>query len=430
LLSTIGSHGDVHPFVGFGQALQRRGHEAILITNGYFESLARSAGLPFVALGSADEFREMLKDPDLWNAMRAFDAVFMRGVMPYLKQVHDTIADQIQPGNTIVVASSLALGARILAEHVDVPLATVHLAPCILRTVYDVPKLPGLVMPGWWPKWFKRLVWKFGDAVVVDRKIAPGINEFRATFGLPPVKGILKDWWHSPQIVIGMWPDWFMPPQPDWPKQLRTAGFPLYDETGITPLDAELSRWLDAGSPPVAFTPGSAMIRGEDFFGASAGACAKLNRRGILLTRHAEQIPANLPPGVRHVSYAPFGQLLPRCAALVHHGGIGTTSQALRAGCPQLIMPMAHDQFDNAHRISQLGVGRSIALKNYRSESVAESLRQLLDNPALSDAAKSVAKRFEGINGLEAACDILQAFADKRLKANRAAPAESAASKI
>ena len=96
---------------------------------------------------------------------------------------------------------------------------------------------------------------------------------------------------------------------------------------GALYLDCE---WLDAGEPPIAFTAGSAMVHAREFFAASIEACESLNRRGLVLTRFGDQLPRELPPSVKHVEYAPFGSLLPRCAALVHHGGIGTTAQALR----------------------------------------------------------------------------------------------------
>jgi UDP:flavonoid glycosyltransferase YjiC (YdhE family) len=136
----------------------------------------------------------------------------------------------------------------------------------------------------------------------------------------------------------------------------------------------ELERFLAAGEKPIAFTPGSAMQFGQSFFRESAKACELLNRRGILLSRHREHIPVDLPPTVRHFDYAPFSRILPRCAALVHHGGIGTTSQALAAGVPQLIMPMAHDQFDNAHRVARLGAGDVIKRRNYRAKAAAAKL--------------------------------------------------------
>jgi UDP:flavonoid glycosyltransferase YjiC (YdhE family) len=257
----------------------------------------------------------------------------------------------------------------------------------------------------------KRGIWRLVDAVV-DYKICPTINAFRAQLGLTqPAQRIFSSWWNSPQLVLGMWPQWFAPSQPDWPAQTKLAGFPLFDETGITPIGDELDRWLDAGAAPVAFTAGSAMAMGERFFGESAQACARLNRRGILLTRHTEQLPRALPAMVRHFDYAPFGQLLPRCAALVHHGGIGTTSQALRAGVPQLIMPMAHDQFDNAARVERLGVGRKIGRRSYRASKVARRLHELIDSPDVRSRARQVASRFEGASALQRAADLVESLA-------------------
>jgi UDP:flavonoid glycosyltransferase YjiC (YdhE family) len=94
----------------------------------------------------------------------------------------------------------------------------------------------------------------------------------------------------------------------------------------------------------------------------------------LLLTRHGENIPPNLPPGVIHVPYAPFSELLPHCSALVYHGGIGTLSQALAAGVPHLVMPMSHDQPDNAWRLKDLGVGDSLPPKRFTPKNVAKKL--------------------------------------------------------
>src|SRR6185436_13395214 len=98
--------------------------------------------------------------------------------------------------------------------------------------------------------------------------------------------------------------------------------------------------------------------------------CALLGRRGILLTRHREQVPDNLPREVIHIDYAPFSQLLPRCAALVHHGGIGTSAQALASGVPQLVTPFTHDQPDNAARLKRLGGAEVLPSSRYRAHRI------------------------------------------------------------
>lgn len=409
LLFTIGSHGDVHPFVGLGITLRRRGHRVTLITNEHFKPLAQKAGIEFAQMGSDEHFRQMLNDPDLWHKYRGFDAVFMRGVIPYLEESYRVIESLHVPGETVMAASTLGLAARIAQEKLGIPTASVHIQPAIMRTVHDLPRLPGLPMGRWMPKWLRKWIWDGGDKYFLDPKLAPPINELRLKLGLSePVKGIMNDWWHSPDRIIGLWPDWYGPRQPDWPERLRIVGFPLYDEEGITPLSPELDYWLGGGDPPIAFTPGSAMIQGGSFFMESTKACVHLNRRGLLLTRHKDQIPRDLPPQVKHIDYAPFSTLLPRCAALVHHGGIGTTAQTLRAGIPQLIMPMSHDQFDNAERVKKLGAGDEIKLNRYRAPEVVQRLQPLLISSKVRESCHQISAKFAGQNALEQAADLTE----------------------
>lgn len=406
LLITIGSHGDVHPFVGLGIALKARGHDVTLATNSHFEKLARSAGLDFVELGTDEQFRDTIKNPDLWHKTRAFKTVF--GMSKQLmERTYEIIKERNIRGKTVVAASSLSLGARIAQEHLKVPTATVHLQPSVLRTVYDVPRLPGLIMPKWLPKRIKQMVWDGGDKWYVDPVIAPAINEFRARLGMPPVNSIIGSWWNSPSLIIGMWPEWFAPVQPDFPTQLKLVGFPLYDESGINDLSSELDAWLSAGEAPIVFSTPSANVHAAEYFQTSVEASARLNRRGLLLTRHTDQIPKNLPPHVRHFDYAPFKALLPRAAALVHNGGVGTTAQALRAGTPQLIAPLAHDQFDNAFRVERLGVGREIPQNRYGTSRVVRTLGEMLASSEMKATCAKIATRFTD-NGLEAAADHLE----------------------
>jgi UDP:flavonoid glycosyltransferase YjiC (YdhE family) len=153
------------------------------------------------------------------------------------------------------------------------------------------------------------------------------------------------------------------------------------------------------------------MFDGAAFFRAAIEACKQLNRRGILLTRHSDHLPASLPDNVIHVDYAPFSLLLGRVAALVHHGGIGTSAQALANGAPSLVAPMAHDQFDNAERMRRLGVATVVPASRFTGRRVANALRGLLDSADLRRNVADVAARFEGVDGLEASCDILESLA-------------------
>lgn len=407
LLIAIGSHGDVHPFVGIGLALRARGHGVTLMASGHFESLARRAGLDFAPAGTAEEYQALALRPELWHPMKGFRLI-MRNTVHAMRPVYDLIAGRYVPGETVVAASTLALGARVAQDKLGVPTATVHLQPSTIRTSYETPRLPGGPLRPWQPPWVKSALWWVADKLVIDPALAAGVNAFRAEVGLPPVARVMKDWWNSPDRVIGMFPDWFARPQPDWPPQTRLAGFPLYDEKGLEPPPVALVRFLDAGEKPVAFTPGSAMWQGRAFFDAAVGTCKLLGRRGLLLSRRAEHIPPRLPPEVLHVPYAPFSELLPRCAALVHHGGVGTSSQALAAGVPQLVTPMAHDQPDNAERLERLGVARGIPVERFTPEVGAQLLGELLGSSDVARACEVVQERMKASHGTDTACDIIE----------------------
>ncbi len=408
LLIPVGSHGDVHPFLGLAQALRGRGHRVTFLINEHFGPLVRGLGFEMAPIGEADVFEEGLRDPDLWHPTKAFPVV-IRSVLEHARIAYPLIEELYVPGETVAAGGSLAFSMRLAQETLGLPAATVHLQPGILHSDHEPPVYPGFETPRWWPRWFKRPFFNLIFARVVDPNVAPGLNALRAELGLPPVRDVLRTWSHSPSRILGFFPSWFAPIQPDWPPQTRLVGFPLYDERDATPMPPELDGYLEAGPPPIAFTPGSANIHGRPFFEAAIDACRLLGRRGLLLTRHPEQIPAELPEGVRHVSYAPFSQLLPRVSALVHHGGIGTAAQGMASGIPQLVMPLGHDQYDNAARMRRLGVARSLLPGRFRGPAVAAALRELLDHAEVADSCRRVASRFaEDSRAMERAAEAIE----------------------
>lgn len=237
--------------------------------------------------------------------------------------------------------------------------------------------------------------------------ICPWLNAFRRRFGLPPARSIFGHWWNSPEKVLGMFPQWFAAVQPDWPSQVHLTGFPLYSEETVWEPSEELESFLSHGAPPIVFTPGSANLFGHEFFKTAIAVCQRLGRRGLLLTRFPEQIPSNLPTQVRHFDYAPFRWLLPRSSMLVHHGGIGSMSQAIAAGIPQIIMPMAFDQLDNATRIKRLGIGDWVPRPRFRAARVAEVAKRLLQDDNVAAGCRSYSTALTKSDGLQQTVDAI-----------------------
>lgn len=398
VVSALGSAGDVHPFIAISQTLQSRGHRVQMIAAPYFEPRIRRAGIGFTPLGAPGDFERLLQRPELWHPRRSGRFLIDELLNHLLDAVAVTTAAISQPGDTVLVGSTLSWGVRLVQEHSGLPAATVHLSPLCLPSAVRPPVLPGIGDLSWLPVWALRALQSAVERLLIDPWVAPRLNRIRAGMGLAPVRRVLSRWLHSPDLVIGAWPDWFAPLQPDWPAQTRTCGFPLFDERphhgsgSGNGLDAALDAFLSAGPAPIGITPGSAMAHGAAFFARALEACTALGHRALLISPFPDQLPAALPAGALQVPYAPFSALLPRLKGLVHHGGIGTSAQALAAGIPQLVVPFAHDQFDNAARLRRLGVAVTLdaaaPVTDWRV-----GVRELLDAPGRAVALHCNAQR-------------------------------------
>lgn len=422
IVIALGSAGDVHPQMGLALTLRQRGHRVVFVGPAIFHVLAERVGLEFIGVGSEEDYHRAIRDPDLWDPLRAFRSVARYLLIPTLRPLYELIAASLNTASNapthelsriVVAAPATAFGARIAQEKLGVPLATVHLQPSVLRSVADPAcyGFPDILRS--LPPILRRLYYRAVDRLVIDPPIAKEVNAFRAELGLAPVGRFFDRWLHSPELVIGLFPEWFAPAPPDWPSHVHLTGFPLWDEGEVRQPSPELGAFLAAGEPPVVFTAGSAMAQGRDFFRVSAEVCRKSGWRGLLLTQFPEQLPAHLPDGVRHFHYIPFSDVLPRAAAFVHHGGIGTTAQALAAGVPQLVVPLAHDQPDNAARVKRLGTGDYMQPKEYKAEKVLARLEQLMASRSVRDSCRKRASALAERTALARASDLIERLAAK-----------------
>lgn len=400
LLISLGSMGDTLPFVALGQALLARGHRVTLMANGHYQTYIEGQGVPFVEGLTAAEFQEYARIQVDWTFRQSLEATGQM-LLGQLRKAYDFVAQHSAGGDTVVAAQAYALGARVAQEKLGVPLATVHVQPLWFRSAYSSPVLP---------RWLPRLVPRAFDRLLdlaVDTGLGPPVNAFRAEFGLPPAKRLLKQWWNSPNMVLGLFPEWYDPPQPDWPLNTVLTGFPLLKRQPPA-LSAELQAFLAAGTPPLLFTQTSVSKQVRVYFEASAAAAQALGRRAIFLTPHEGQIPPSLPETIRRESFVPLDALLPHCAAHVHHGGIGTIAETLLAGVPQLTVPMVNDQNDNSLRLLRLGASAYLKPAAYTADRAAEVLRQLLDSADVQARCRELSARCRQHDSLAVACDALE----------------------
>jgi len=409
ILTPVGSHGDVHPFVGIGRRLKERGHEVVLMTAGAFEDVAGAAGLEFIPTVSKEKYFELTENPDLWHPQRGL-ALVLSTAAEYMRHGYALLDDAYEPG-TVLVGHMLSVATRVFQEKNDALAATVQIAPSGLRSTHQLPPVvPGVDLSGW-PRPIKRGFWWIADRFVVDPHIVPALNEWRAELGLAPVYRLFKGWLNSPQRVIALFPDWFGGSPPDWPPQAVEVGFPLYDEADLREPDGELEAFLascESEGGPIVLTPGSANRHAKEFFEAGLEAADQLGRSALCLTAFEEQVPEPLPDFAFHALFAPFSAVFPRCCAVAHHGGIGTSGQGLAAGIPHLVMPLGFDQPDNAARLQRFGVGDWLVPAKFKAPAVAKKLDKLVNSAGVKQACDMYRQALAGEDAIGRSCELLE----------------------
>lgn len=389
---TTGSAGDLFPFLKLATSLREQGFAITFVGPQLHNELVQQAG--FDLHGTVAD-PAVLDDPDVWHPSRGFGVIW-HAVRPGLRELGAIVARLPPHEPCIIVTHPLALHEAVLCRELrpDLRVVLAYLAPSNIPTVYDPLMLGPYRVPRWMPLAVRSWLWTLIGKRLVDPVVMPDINGDRAKVGVAPVAGMFDLLKHGPDLSVTLFAQWFGEPKPDWPKPLCCGDFALFDPLPDAAFSPELLEFLALGDAPLIFTPGTANRHANAYFAHALAATRTLGRRAIFLTPHREQVSAELPPTVLWQPYLPLRKLLPYAAALIHHGGIGTTAEALRAGIPQLIVALAYDQFDNAQRVETLGAGLALRNKQLSSATLTAVLRQLLASSAIASCCKLLSERF------------------------------------
>jgi len=411
VLTTIGSFGDLHPKIAIAFELRKRGHDVVFATHKEYQDKIEALGFEFhrmrpdnTALNDPEEMARMM------DLKTGTEYVIKNWVCANLRETYTDLMDSAKDADFIITGEGV-VAARLVAEKLGIPWAFAGLQPASFLSVYDPSVLPGLPF----------LAKLRGLGLIANRGIiqlskvmskswAEPIHQLRHELGLPPLAGNpFIDDKYSPYLVLAVFSSAFAKPQPDWAANTAITGFTFYDGSeGGADLTSELEQFLDAGEPPIVFTLGSAAVMAPGrFYQESIQAAKHLNRRAVLLIGKNAS-PENLSDDIIAVNYVPYSQIFPRACAIVHQGGIGTIAQALRAGCPTLVMPYSHDQPDNAARVERLGTSRTISRKHYTAVRVARQLRELLENPNYAAKAAEIGRIIQAEKGVVVACNAIE----------------------
>ena len=397
VIVTTGSAGDLFPFLKLAISLREQGLAITFVAPQLHGELVIKAGFAFHGT-FADP--AVLDDPDVWHPTRGLRVIW-RAVRPGLRELGAIVAALPSGEPCVIVAHPLAVHEALLCREVwgdrrpDLRVVLAYLAPSNIPTAYDPLMLGPYLVPRWVPLAVRRWLWRMIGKRLVDPVVMPEINADRAEAGVAPARGMFDLLKHGPDLSVTLFPEWFGEPKPDWPQALSCGDFALFDPDPDPAFSPELLDFLAQGEAPLVFTPGTANRQAKAYFAHALNATMALGKRAIFLTPHQEQLPANLPPSVLWQPYLPLSKLLPHAAALIHHGGIGTTAEALRAGIPQLVVALAYDQFDNAQRVKTLGVGLGVTKAKLNTRRLTGALRLLLASHTVHSRCIEISNRFK-----------------------------------
>ena len=412
VMALFGTLGDLHPYLAVAIGLQKRGHEVTIATSKMYRREIEDQGVGFHAVRPDLAF--LYNDPlAIRQVLDAETGVMCRVLLPCLDESYEDLL-QVCRGKDLLVNHYLTLALPLVAETLQLPWVSIALQPYFFLSAHDPPAFSMVNRPF---RIRQRSSWEYKLALEYTKRKTRSwmkpVDELRGRLGLAPsTRHPLFEGRFSPYGCLAWFSRLLASPQSDWPILTKVTGFPFYDSrVADTDLDYCLSKFLEKGEPPVVFTLGSVAYPGAgDFFDQSILAARLVGCRAVLLNGSPIkcEIRELLPNGVIAADYAPYSVLLPHASAVVHHGGIGTTAQAFRAGHPMLVVPFANDQFDNAQRAAKLGVARVVHHRAYTAKRAKLELTQLLSNSSYTSRAAEVGKEIRKEDGVAVACDAVE----------------------
>ncbi|WP_313918060.1 glycosyltransferase [Tahibacter sp.] len=379
----IGSLGDVNPVISLGSALQQRGHRVFVLTTADAETKVRESGLHAHAVLSQQQW-------DSWRTLPRESEPHLENMKAWIHMALPAVAETIRfvwqefvPGDSIGLAPAMTgAGFPFLREKFQMPLIEIQYAP---RVHLDAGEFDQM----------------FGDV----------LNGIRKSIRLPPMQEGWLRWLLTPDRALGLYPEWFLDASDlERPANVIPLHYLFESQDDSRALSEELVDFLARGKAPLVVTFGTYAQTDAALYANAIEACVSIGERLVVLTRYPEQLPSPLPSGCMSVPYVSLKQLFPYASAVIHHGGAGTVAQAFRAGVPQIICPIAFDQFANADRVVALGCGTRIDRAEFRVDLITHVVANTVADAHMTQAAKVVAGRIDD-DATSRVCEFIERYA-------------------
>ena len=414
---SAGTRGDVQPYLALGLALQQAGHTVTLAASDRFEAWIRETGLGFASVRF--DFQEYGQSPEVQQAMGTASKnplgilanlpKFVRRTRSLYTRMYDDLWQASQNAE-FIIASTVAFAGIDCAAELHVPCCLAHLQPQTPTAEFPSFTLPSILSFG---GRFNRLTHLLADRIQWQ-VMGSVYNQWRQdTLSLPPLSTYALARFRTDRVpALYAYSPTVLPKPLDWPAWEHVTGYWFLE----APLDfqpsATLLRFLEAGPPPVYIGFGSAVSGDPRQLSETALAALQLaGQRGILLAGWAGLSSIQLPESVYHLEDVPHDWLFPRMAAVVHHGGAGTTGASLRAGIPTLVTPFALDQYGWGKIVTDLGIGpEAIPAKKLTTEKLASAIQAAVTDVEMRERATALGDQIRDEDGIGRAMELMAPY--------------------
>jgi rhamnosyltransferase subunit B len=402
---TTGTSGDHRPYVAIAAELHRQGHDVHAIVHpSYAKTCSRVPDYLHV-VGTVAPDSLLVSRPELLDPRTGFFAIMRELLLPEAApHFHELERLQTLGAFDVILAHHIAFGAIWWAESRRVPLAMGYLSPAALFCADgDGTMAAGSMLRK--PRLVAKAL-RFAAKLLFRRELDGPMNETRAAFGLPAQRDVLMGLLESGNGHLGLWDEAMRSLDPDDPPGLVTCGFPFLDAEAPPPIPAEIDDFLATEPRPIVCALGTTGGRlPVPLADLVAEACELAGRPALLI---GDRPPARARAS-RWFAFAPHAPVFAKANLVVHHAGMGTLAEVLRAGKVSLVLPLANDQFDNGVRLRRRGVASVIDPKKASAAKIGREIRRLLEDDAAAHAAARIGERVRSSNGARRAAEAVLA---------------------
>jgi UDP:flavonoid glycosyltransferase YjiC (YdhE family) len=416
VLACLGSRGDIEPCAAVGRELLRRGHEVRMAVPPNLVAFVESAGLAAVAYGPDSQqlldaqrmfwtslFRNFWRIRDLFRSWLKMSELAIQ----YWEEVSGTLTSLADGADLLFTTIPFEQAAANVAEHYDIPLATLHYYP-VRPNGQLIPIVPGPVIRSAMTV-YEWLAWR------VNKKLE---DAQRRELGLPKTtKPAPRRIAERRSLEIQAYEGFCFPElAAEWTKWVGQRPFVGALTMGLaTAADDEVASWIATGTPPICFAFGSISVGSRsNTVEMISSACAQLGERALICAGGTDFSDVPYFDHVKVVGAVNYAETFPVCRAVVHHGGSGTTAASMRAGVPMLVLWTTHDQPFWGARVKQLKVGTSRRLSTISQESLVTDLRRILDPRCVTRAREIACRMSKPAETVTVTADLVESFARLR----------------